>query len=76
MGVDLRVAVKPKKMHEIIHLGKLTDRVARMAGCDNVVDVGSGQGYLSRALAFQYNWPVVALEMDKANVRAASPASA
>ena len=47
-----------------------------MAGCDNVVDVGSGQGYLSRALAFQYNWPVVALEMDKANVRAASPARA
>ena len=47
-----------------------------MAGCDNVVDVGSGQGYLSRALAFQYNWPVVALEMDKANVRAASPAYA
>lgn len=62
MGVDLRVAVKPKKMHEIIHLGKLTDRVARIAGCDNMVDVGSGQGYLSRALAFQYNWPVVAVE--------------
>jgi len=72
MGVDLRLAVKPKKMHEIIHLGSLTDRIARLAGCDNVVDVGSGQGYLSRALAFQYNWPVVALEMGKANVAASN----
>ena len=70
LGVDLRRAVKPKKMHEIVHLGSLTDRVARASACETVVDVGSGQGYLSRALAFHYNWPVIALEGLEGNVAA------
>ena len=72
LGVDLRRAVNPKKMHEIVHLGSATDRVAREAKCDLLVDVGSGQGYLSRALAFHYNWPVVAVEGLEGNVAASN----
>ena len=32
LGVDLRRAVKPKKMHEIVRLSELSDRVASEAG--------------------------------------------
>eukprot|EP00966_Prymnesium_polylepis_P094159 2179353-Prymnesium_polylepis.1 len=48
----------------------LTDEVGRLAGCTDVVDLGSGQGYLSRTLAFQYNWSVVAVEGRENNVAA------
>ena len=49
-------------MHEIVHLSSLVDEVGRRAGCKHVIDVGSGLGYLSRTLAFEKNWPVVAVE--------------
>ena len=68
----LRSSIKPKKMHEIVRLSELSDRVASEAGCDVIVDVGSGQGYLSRALAFERNWAVVAIEMAADNVREAA----
>jgi hypothetical protein len=62
--VALRERLKPKKVHEIVHLSSLVDHVARAAGCDQVVDLGSGLGYLSRTLAFEYNWRVIGVEAD------------
>ena len=72
VATALRSSIKPKKMHEIVRLSELSDRVASEAGCDVIVDVGSGQGYLSRALAFERNWEVVAIEMAADNVREAA----
>ena len=72
VATALRSSIKPKKMHEIVRLSELSDRVASEAGCDVIVDVGSGQGYLSRALAFERNWAVVAIEMAADNVREAA----
>ena len=72
LATALRESVKPKKMHEVVHLSALTDRVTRAAGCSQVVDVGSGLGYLSRTLAFEFGWPVVAVEGKEAYVAAAS----
>jgi len=64
-------SVTPKKVHEMVRLSALADEVARHARCDTLVDIGSGQGYLSRVLAFEFNWHVVALEASEQNVRAA-----
>ena len=36
-----------------------------------MVDVGSGQGYLSRVLALRWKFPVVAVELDEENIRRA-----
>lgn len=72
MDTALRDSVKPKKMHEIVHLSQLVDSVADGAGCTQLVDVGSGLGYLSRTLAYEYNWPVVAVDSSRQNVDTAA----
>ncbi len=64
----LRACVKVKKMHEIVVASELVDAVGRLSACEYVCDVGSGLGYLSRMLAFEYNWRVVAVEKAEANV--------
>ncbi|XP_038017787.1 LOW QUALITY PROTEIN: protein RRNAD1 [Motacilla alba alba] len=60
----LRRHVKPKKQHEIPRLGKLLRRLSRATGCERVVDVGAGQGHLSRFLAFGLGLRVTAVESD------------
>ncbi|CAN8206776.1 unnamed protein product [Coccothraustes coccothraustes] len=60
----LRRHVKPKKQHEIQRLGKLLRRLSRATGCERVVDVGAGQGHLSRLLAFGLGLRVTAVESD------------
>ncbi|XP_054662462.1 methyltransferase-like protein 25B isoform X1 [Grus americana] len=60
----LRRHVKPKKQHEIRRLGKLLQRLSQATGCDHVVDVGAGQGHLSRFLAFGLGLSVTAVEGD------------
>ncbi|KAM8794290.1 LOW QUALITY PROTEIN: methyltransferase-like protein 25B [Eudromia elegans] len=67
----LRKHVKPKKQHEIRRLGKVVKRLSEAAGCTRVVDVGSGQGHLSRFLAFGLGLPVSAVEGDGRLVEAA-----
>ncbi|KAJ2551358.1 hypothetical protein EV175_003723 [Coemansia sp. RSA 1933] len=44
-----------KKRKEVVELSQLIDGVARETGSRLVVDVGAGQGYLSRVLAYS-NW--------------------
>ncbi|XP_054043798.1 LOW QUALITY PROTEIN: methyltransferase-like protein 25B [Rissa tridactyla] len=60
----LRRHVKPKKQHEIRRLGKLLQRLSQATGCDHVVDIGAGQGHLSRYLAFGLGLSVTAVEGD------------
>lgn len=60
----LRRHVKPKKQHEIRCLGKVLQRLSQATGCDRVVDVGAGQGHLSRFLAFSLGLSVTAVEGD------------
>ncbi|NXW45141.1 RRNAD protein, partial [Nyctiprogne leucopyga] len=60
----LRRHVKPKKQHEIRRLGKLLQRLSEATGCDHVVDIGAGQGHLSRFLAFGLGLSVTAVEGD------------
>ncbi|KAJ1663526.1 hypothetical protein IW140_004955 [Coemansia sp. RSA 1813] len=44
-----------KKHKEVVELSQLIDSVAKETGSRLVVDVGAGQGYLSRVLAYS-NW--------------------
>ncbi|OXB54368.1 hypothetical protein ASZ78_007213 [Callipepla squamata] len=60
----LRRHVKPKKQHEIWRLGKVLQRLSQATGCDRVVDVGAGQGHLSRFLAFNLGLSVTTVEGD------------
>lgn len=43
VGTELRRAVKPKKMHEIVRLSELAHEVASLSECSEIVDLGSGQ---------------------------------
>ncbi|XP_066193924.1 methyltransferase-like protein 25B [Sylvia atricapilla] len=60
----LRRHVKPKKQHEIQRLGKLLKRLSQATGCERVVDIGAGQGHLSRFLAFGLGLSVTTVESD------------
>uniref|UniRef100_A0A0P4VW58 Methyltransferase domain-containing protein n=1 Tax=Scylla olivacea TaxID=85551 RepID=A0A0P4VW58_SCYOL len=54
--------LKPKKQHEVARLAIVAAQVARCV-CDGVmVDVGSGQGHLSRLLAYGHDVRFVCLE--------------
>ncbi|XP_060112696.1 methyltransferase-like protein 25B [Heteronotia binoei] len=59
-----RKHVKPKKQHEIQQLAELVKKLSDLTGCRCVVDVGSGQGHLSRFLAFGLHLAVTAVEED------------
>uniref|UniRef100_A0A8C5TNL1 Ribosomal RNA adenine dimethylase domain containing 1 n=1 Tax=Malurus cyaneus samueli TaxID=2593467 RepID=A0A8C5TNL1_9PASS len=60
----LRRHVKPKKQHEIRRLGKLLQRLSQATHCQHVVDIGAGQGHLSRFLAFGLGLSVTAVDSD------------
>ena len=38
------------------------DHLAKLSSCGHVVDVGAGQGHLSRLLAFGYGYKVTTVE--------------
>ncbi|KAL5004892.1 hypothetical protein ScPMuIL_018348 [Solemya velum] len=66
-----RKHVKPKKQHEILNLGKVVHMLCRSSGCEHVVDVGAGQGHLSRLLTFKYGVRVTTVEASGSHAPAA-----
>ncbi|XP_072166806.1 methyltransferase-like protein 25B [Diadema setosum] len=62
--IDLlcRLHVKAKKRHEILRMAKVINSACHASGAERVVDVGSGQGHLSRLLSFGYGLPVTSIE--------------
>ncbi|XP_051922317.1 protein RRNAD1 isoform X1 [Hippocampus zosterae] len=67
-----RKHVKPKKQHEIRKLGTLVKKLCEQTECNRVVDVGSGQGHLTRYLSFGLGLSVTAIEADPALVAMAT----
>uniref|UniRef100_A0A3Q3VWL8 Methyltransferase domain-containing protein n=1 Tax=Mola mola TaxID=94237 RepID=A0A3Q3VWL8_MOLML len=67
-----RKHVKPKKQHEICKLGTLVKQLCEQTGCSRVVDVGSGQGHLTRFLSYGLGLSVTAIEADRSLVAMAS----
>ncbi|KAM7421601.1 hypothetical protein PAMA_015648 [Pampus argenteus] len=72
LGHIFRKHVKPKKQHEIRKLGLLVKQLCDQTDCNRVVDVGSGQGHLTRFLSFGLGLSVAAIEADRALVAMAS----
>ncbi|KAL2084376.1 hypothetical protein ACEWY4_019894 [Coilia grayii] len=64
LGHIFRKHVKPKKQHEIRRLGMMVKNLCQLTNCDDVVDVGSGQGHLTRFLSFGLGLSVTAVEAD------------
>ncbi|XP_062592253.1 methyltransferase-like protein 25B [Saccostrea cucullata] len=56
--------VKPKKLHEIKSLGKALRFLGDACDCEHIVDVGAGQGHLSRYLTFQHGFKVTTVEAE------------
>lgn len=54
-----------KKIHEVECMSQVIKQVADERGVTSVIDLGSGQGYLSRALAFDYGLEVLAVDMSE-----------
>ncbi|GFU75679.1 protein RRNAD1 [Trichonephila clavipes] len=57
--------VKPKKQHEIFRMSQVCDVVYKYFDIKNVIDVGSGQGHLSRFLALCCDKRVATMEANK-----------
>ncbi|XP_078108178.1 methyltransferase-like protein 25B isoform X1 [Sander vitreus] len=72
LGHIFRKHVKPKKQHEIRKLGSLVKQLCDQTDCNSVVDVGSGQGHLTRFLSFGLRLSVTAIEADHTLVAMAS----
>ncbi|XP_062597899.1 methyltransferase-like protein 25B [Saccostrea cucullata] len=60
----LRKHVKPKKLHEIKNLGKALRFLGDACDCEHIVDVGAGQGHLSRFMTFQHGFKVTTVEAE------------
>ena len=57
-----RKHVKPKKQHEIARLGSLVRLVSEETKVQQIVDVGSGVGHLSRILAYAHKLKTVSID--------------
>ena len=75
---NVSVGMKPKKIHEVenfaSYIDKLTDDLAHSSphNITHIVDFGSGQNYLGRALASDpYNKHIIAVESKQLNINGA-----
>ncbi|XP_077000574.1 methyltransferase-like protein 25B isoform X2 [Tamandua tetradactyla] len=65
LTAPFRKHVRPKKQHEIRRLGELVKKLSDLTGCTQVVDVGSGQGHLSRFMSLGLGLLVKNIEGDQ-----------
>ena len=69
---NVAVGMKPKKKHEVQSFANYIDKLATQNEITHLVDFGSGQNYLGRALASRpYNRHVVAMEERTGNIKRA-----
>ena len=66
-----RKHVKPKKQHEIARLGSLVKVVSKATEVQQIVDVGSGVGHLSRILAYAHDLKTVSIDAKENYVESA-----
>ncbi|KAH0555957.1 hypothetical protein GP486_006098 [Trichoglossum hirsutum] len=74
----IAVGMKPKKIHEVLNFSRYVDKLASEISRDapseitHLVDFGSGQNYLGRALASHpYHRHIVAVESKRHNIEGA-----
>ncbi|KAG0027361.1 Methyltransferase-like protein 25 [Podila clonocystis] len=62
LDIHLIPGMSPKKLHEVEILGGLMASYSKQHGIGSVIDLGAGQGYLSRVLAFQHQLCVLGVD--------------
>ncbi|NXS01257.1 MET25 protein, partial [Oxylabes madagascariensis] len=60
-----------KKSHEVQIMSELVDSIANYFGIKQVIDIGSGKGYLSSFLSMQYNLKVYGIDSSSSNTNGA-----
>ncbi|NXX19497.1 MET25 protein, partial [Podargus strigoides] len=60
-----------KKSHEVQVMSELVDKIANYCGIKQVIDMGSGKGYLSSFLSMQYNLKVYGIDSSNTNTSGA-----
>lgn len=63
--------VKPKKQHEIGRIAQVAHIVLQNINCHNIIDIGSGQGHLSRVLSLEYGFQVITMETIESHIKTA-----
>uniref|UniRef100_A0A8C8SL89 Methyltransferase like 25 n=1 Tax=Pelusios castaneus TaxID=367368 RepID=A0A8C8SL89_9SAUR len=61
-----------KKSHEVQIMSELIDSIANFCGIKQVIDLGSGKGYLSSFLSLQYNLKVYGIDSSNTNTHGAN----
>jgi len=61
----LQTGMNDKKTHEVEILSMLIKHVAEATDMTSIIDLGAGQGYLSRTLALQHGMHVLAVDADE-----------
>ncbi|KAG0273194.1 Methyltransferase-like protein 25 [Linnemannia exigua] len=62
LDIHLTPGMSPKKLHEVEILSGLMASTAKEHSIGSVIDLGAGQGYLSRVLAFQHQLCVLGVD--------------
>ncbi|KAM6096411.1 putative methyltransferase-like protein 25 isoform 4-T6 [Chlamydotis macqueenii] len=70
-GIKTDEFMNNKKSHEVQVMSKLVDRIANFCGIKQVIDIGSGKGYLSSFLSMQYNLKVYGIDSSNSNTNGA-----
>ncbi|NWI57518.1 MET25 protein, partial [Calyptomena viridis] len=60
-----------KKSHEVQVMSELIDNIANYCRIKQVIDIGSGKGYLSSFLSMQYNLKVYGIDSSNSNTNGA-----
>ncbi|XP_050180698.1 probable methyltransferase-like protein 25 isoform X3 [Myiozetetes cayanensis] len=70
-GIKLDEFMNNKKSHEVQVMSELVDSIANYCGIKQVIDIGSGKGYLSSFLSMQYNLKVYGIDSSNSNTNGA-----
>ncbi|XP_072217682.1 probable methyltransferase-like protein 25 isoform X3 [Excalfactoria chinensis] len=70
-GIKTDEFMNNKKSHEVQAMSELVDKIAKYCGLKQVIDIGSGKGYLSSFLSMQYNLKVYGIDSSKTNTNGA-----
>ncbi|KAJ1164300.1 hypothetical protein NDU88_004745 [Pleurodeles waltl] len=61
-----------KKAHEVLVMSQLIDSIANYCGIKQVIDLGSGKGYLSSFLSMHYDLKVYGIDSSSTNTHGAT----
>ncbi|XP_040414312.1 methyltransferase-like protein 25 [Cygnus olor] len=70
-GIKTDEFMNNKKSHEVQVMSELVDKIANYCGIKQVIDIGSGKGYLSSFLSMQYNLKVYGIDSSNTNTNGA-----